>query len=206
VRRRSRGTRQGSHNLLQSTAGRSSDWRLWRHGVAVVEAGVAGGGAAPPDCSSPPPDFRSLQRPPLFPSLSIGAAGACGVPARAIPLRFPARASPVPLPACAPRACPFPCVFPYRFSRERTTSRSVWRPSDAMATPFFTRRRHTPESRGGLDAAIQKSPGRQGDAMATPRRRHKNHVPSPAVPAHPLNTDCRGSRRRATAGWLSAPA
>ena len=124
--------------------------------------------AAPPAGFQVPPAPSSLPPSPLFPSLSIGAAGACGVPARAIPPRFPPRACLAPaIPVRAPHACPFPRIFSRCFSCERATSCPAWRPSDAMATPFFTRRRHTPESRGGLDAAIQKSPGRQGDAIKT---------------------------------------
>jgi len=143
-----------------SSRGSGSGW--WRSRAAGLQL--------------PPPDFRSRRPPPLFPSLSIGAAGACGVPARAISPRFPPR---------APRSCPFPraphsynslarasCLpLPTHlsppFSRERTTSRSVWCATDTTATPFFMRRRHTPESRGGLDATIQKSPRRQDDAIKT---------------------------------------
>ena len=110
-----------------------------------MEAGVAGGGAArrilapaagfqlPPAGFQVPPAPSSLPPSPLFPSLSIDAAGACGVPARAIPPRFPARASPLPFPrarfAPAPSHTSFPAVFlaSARLPARRGVRRTPWR-------------------------------------------------------------------------------
>jgi len=163
--------------LLQSTAGRSSDWRLWRHGVAVVEAGVAGGGAAPPDCSSP----RRISGPagPLLSSplsslpFSLNWRGRGPRRARAgyTPAMSPARASPCHSRARASRLPLHTRLFPPFFLRARDFLpgvASVGRQGDAFineATPYARKSWRA----GRRDSEIARTTRRRlGDAMATP--------------------------------------
>jgi len=131
----------GRSRLAESADGRTAD-----------EAGAAGCRRAPPDSRSPP---CSLSLPPLlsfllslspFPRCSDAAARAREY-RRAISRLFPARAR-------GRRV----------FSRARVRLPLVWRPPDALATPWRARRRHTHQSRGEGDAPIQKTPGRLGVA------------------------------------------
>ena len=97
--------------------------------------------------SLPPPSS-------LFPPLSLSPFPRCSDAAarareyrRAISRLFPARAR-------GRRV----------FSRARVRLPLVWRPPDALATPWPARQCHTHEGRGEGDAPIQKTPGRLGVA------------------------------------------
>ena len=163
--------------MLQSTAGRSSDWRLWRHGVAVVEAGVAGGGAAPPDCSSP----RRISGPagPLLSSplsslpfslnwrgrgLRRACAGYTPAISRArLALPFPcARLAP------APSHASFPAVFlaSARLPARRGVRRTPWRRLSSRGDAIRQK------VMAGWTPRFRNRP----DDKATPRRRHGDAI------------------------------
>jgi len=101
----------------------------------------------------------------LFPPLSL--------PSRAEAMRRPAReyrhaiSRARPLCSFSPARARRRRVFFNLFPARATALPFVWRPPDALATPWRARRRHTNDERGGGDAPIRSSPGRQGDAVKT---------------------------------------
>ena len=129
--------------------------------------------AAPPTGFQVPPLPSSLPPSPLFPSLSIGAAGACGVPARAIPPRFPARARlALPFPcarlAPAPSHASFPAVFlaSARLPARRGVRRTPWRRLSSRGDAIRQK------VMAGWTPRFRNRP----DDKATPRRRHGDAI------------------------------
>jgi len=153
----------------------SADWRTTgaegdgqsRGGRADGRSRIGGRADGELDAGGAPPNSRFvLFSPPplssLFPPLSL--------PSRAEAMRRPAReyrhaiSRARPLCSISPALARRRRVFFNLFPARATALPSVWRPPDALATPWRARRRHTNDGRGGGDAPIRSLPGHQGDA------------------------------------------